>query len=507
VPLIRVRPSNARGFVRRHPRSRRAFQYSNGETLFPIPVRISAEDLLRVPSWRAEVVRLRAHDVNFVEVPVSWPEALSVSEQEQALLAVDRLLVEAERTGRLAVLLRLEAPEDVSGTGADSYREQLGRWVQRWAYSPALAAWYLAGAGDGVNGTQRAAFVNAVREVDSYNHLIAVPATGDGAAVGDLTVAPQEWQRPSNRYALLEAQSGSDSTVPLPGEDTWQSLVLGGVGLPIQPYRPGMPEGETTLRRIAQLARAAGKIPYQTTATPITGLVPADSPGSFTRYGKSVVGWVAPDDEHTFALPRLAMGRYQLLLWDPARDRFLDDSVLQFDGTPRRMKLPETLSAVYFMLRPARGGAQPKAVSTPAVSRLAPPPKPAVQRRTTWKPVPKHQVQAPKRPVRKAKPVATTRRAVRSKPFAKPKPTPVRSRGKVRAKPPVKSSKRTSRGQTRVKKSPAKKAPVKKTATLKSRKSAKRVVSKKPARTSVKARKAPATSSRATKKRSVKRRR
>lgn len=507
VPLVRVQPSNARGFVRRHARSRRALQYSNGGTLFPIPVRIAAEDLLRISDWHAEVARLRAHDVNFVEVPVSWPETQSKEIQEQALGAVDQLLLEAERTGRLAVLLRLEAPQDVSGTGADAYREQLGRWTRRWAYSPALAAWYVTGANDTVDAETRASFVRAVRQVDSYNHLVAINAADGAVGVGDLTVAPFEWQRPSNRYSLLEAQPAIDVAAPLPGEDTWQSLVIGGVGLPIQPYQPGTPEGEATLRRIAQLARAAGKVPYQTYATPVTGLVSADTPGSFYRYGKAVVGWVAPDGEHTFALPRLAAGRYQLSLWDPARDRFLDDSVLQFDGGQRRMKLPESLAAVYFMLRPAGRASAPskptRVAAAPKPAALArPAPRPVWKPKPIWKPKPvvkpgfKPRGWYQKRWAPKPKPVVKSKRGVRVKPV--PKPKPLQGRGKVKVKPALKPSKRRAKGQPR-----GKKAPAKKPAAVKSRKAAKRPAPKKAVARASKARKAPV----AARKRSVKRKR
>lgn len=492
VPLIRVRNSGARGFVRRHPRSRRALRYSNGDTLFPIALRISSEDLLRVPDWHAEVVRMRAHDVNFLEVPVSWPEELPAEERQRALTAVDRLLVEAERSGRLAVLLRLEAPEDVAGTGSDPYRAQLVQWTRRWAYSPALAAWYVAGASSAVSPEQRTAFVRAVREVDPYNHLIAVPLTGEDPAPADLTVAPQQWQRPSNRFALLEADSESASPAPLPGENTWQSLVTGGIGLPIQPYQPGTPEGEATLRRTAQLARAAGKVPYQTAASPVTGLVPADTPGSFYRYGKAVVGWIAPDGEHSFALPRLASGRYQLLLWDPERDRFLDNSVLQFDGTQRHMKLPDTLSAVYFMLRPSSGkGAAPVrhapvsrpvaiAKATPA-AHPAPRPKPAVRPKSAAKP----KVSTKHSPVKVVRVAAKPKRTSPGKPLSKAKPKVRYVHAAVKAKAAGKASKRPVKKQVT-----PKRRPVKKAVPVKSGSRSKRVAAKKAMARPVKARKA-----------------
>lgn len=479
VPLIRVRASNARGFVRRHPRSRRALQYSNGGTLFPIPLRISAADLTRVPDWHAEVARMRAHDVNLLEVPVAWPESLPGTEREEAAAAVDRLLVEAERSGRLAVLLRLEAPDDVSGTGAEAYRAQLGQWARRWAYSPAVAAWYLAGATEAVSAEQRAAFVRAVREVDPHDHLVAVPDGPGGPAPADLTVAPLRWQRPANQYSLLEAQEESGEPVPLPGEATWQSLVLGGIGLPIQEYRPGTPEGETALRRIGQLARAAGKVPYQVTGVPVTGLVPADTPGSFSRYGRAVVGWVAPDADHTFALPKLSAGRYELLLWDPERDRFLDDSVLRFDGSPRRLKLPDSLTAVYFMLRPAAGGAavpsQPRAAARPRPAMPVPTPAQRLAATSaTPRPVAKKvAVRRPAAPPRKTKASATSRRNSLVKAAAKPG---------ARRKPAGTKAQAAKTSRRVVKAQPKRKPSVTKKTVAKSAKASKRPAPKKPAK-------------------------
>lgn len=514
VPLIRVRNSGARGFVRRHPRSRRALRYSNGDTLFPIALRISSEDLLRVPDWHAEVARMRAHDVNFLEVPVSWPEELPAEERERALTAVDRLLVEAERSGRLAVLLRLEAPEDVAGTGSDPYRAQLVQWTRRWAYSPALAAWYVVGASSTVSPEQRAGFVRAVREVDPYNHLIAVPAAGEDPAPADLTVAPQQWQRPSNRFALLEADSESGSPAPLPGENTWQSLVTGGIGLPIQPYRPGTPEGDTTLRRTAQLARAAGKVPYQTAASPVIGLVPADTPGSFYRYGKAVVGWIAPDGEHSFALPRLSAGRYQLLLWDPERDRFLDNSVLQFDGTQRHMKLPDMLSAVYFMLRPASGKAPASVplvrhapvlrtvVVAKAVAAARPAPRPKLVVRP--KSAAKSKVSAKRPPAKAIKVTAKPKRRLPAKPVPKPKSKPKARyvHAAAKAKPAVKAGKRPAKKQITSKRQAAKKP-----APAKSAPRSKRVSAKKPVARPAKTRKAAVKQPRPAPKRMGKRKR
>jgi hypothetical protein len=384
VPLVRVSPSKARGFIRKHPTSKRALQYANGGTLFPIPVRLHGEDLLRDLNWHQEIARLRAHDVNFLEIPVAWPEELDAADREKLLRSVDRLLVEAEQTGRLAVVLRLLPPNDVTSTGAKSYREQLERWGRRWAYSPALAAWFVAGATGRVAADERASFVRAIRGADTYHHLVGVPASGEAGAGADLSVALLDWQRPVNRYSLLEVEPKDGDPEPLPGEDTWQSLVLGGVGLPIREYRPGTSTGEELLTRTGLLAKAAGKVPYQSPAAPVIGLLPADEPGSFCKYGKAYVGWVAASGDHSFPLPRLATGRYELLLWDPGKDRFLDQTVLRFDGASRRMRLPETLSAAYLLLRPTNraasstGAPKPAHAAAPAPRKVAAP-KPATR--------------------------------------------------------------------------------------------------------------------------------
>ncbi|MGV3721471.1 MAG: hypothetical protein ACO1SX_11235, partial [Actinomycetota bacterium] len=228
VPLIRVRASAARGFVGKHPTSRRVLKYGNGGTLFPIPLRLHSADLNPSVDWRTEIARMRAHDVNFLEIPVPASEALSEAEQDTLYRTIDRLLLGAEATGRLRVMLRLEPPPDLGGDGSTSYREQLERWTRRWSYSPALAVWYVAGATGDVSAEERAAFVRAVKAADSYRHLVAVPEDGEAGAGASLTVARQNWQQPSSRYALLEAEPQDTDPEPLPGEDTWQMLVVGG---------------------------------------------------------------------------------------------------------------------------------------------------------------------------------------------------------------------------------------------------------------------------------------
>jgi hypothetical protein len=367
VPLIRVRASSARGFVRKHPTSRRVFQYGDGGTLFPIPLRLHAEDLRPSVDWRAEIARMRAHDVNFLEIPVPAPESLSEPEQDAVFRTIDRLLLEAETTGRMRVMLRLEPPKDLAGTGVTSYREQLERCAERWSYSPALATWLVAGATAQVAASERASFVRAVKAADSYRHLVAVPEDGEAGAGADVTVARQNWQQPASRYALLEAEPQDTDPEPLPGEDTWQMLVVGGIGLPFRLYRPDSEDALPLLQRTRELAQAAGKIPFQVAAAPQPGVLPTDAPGAYCRYGTVYAGWAAVDSTHSLPLPKLTSGRYELLMWDPARNRFLDDAIQRFDAGKRLIRVPESLEAVYFLLRrattrpvPAKPAAKPR---------------------------------------------------------------------------------------------------------------------------------------------------
>ncbi|MGV3720772.1 MAG: hypothetical protein ACO1SX_07665, partial [Actinomycetota bacterium] len=108
-----------------------------------------------------------------------------------------------------------------------------------------------------------------------------------------------------------------------------------------------------------EIAQAAGKVPFQSAATPQPGILPADSPGAYCRYGAVFAGWAAVDTAQPLPLPRLAAGRYELLLWDPAGNRFLADAVLRFDSSKRQIRVPETLDAVYFLLRPAAASPAP----------------------------------------------------------------------------------------------------------------------------------------------------
>jgi hypothetical protein len=323
--------------------------------------------MLRGLDWRAEFARLRAHEVNFIELTALWPGALPAAQQQAALRSLDSALIEAERTGRLGVQLKLACPPDVADNGAGAYETQLLRWVRRWSYSPALATWYVAGAHGEVPPQYCARFVQLVRANDPYSHLVAVPGLpGEDRAGADLQVQPWNWQRPANRFALMEVPDRLDGPRPLPGETSWQNLVLGGVGLPLWPYRPGAADGADVLQRIARMARVAGRVPYQAGGTPVTGIVPVDSPGTFCRYGDTLVGWLAPE-ESRLGLPALPPGRYRVRFWDPETDNLLAQRRIAWDPS-RRLDLPAA-RALYLQLdrlpAPAAPAPKPAAANKP----------------------------------------------------------------------------------------------------------------------------------------------
>jgi hypothetical protein len=355
VPLVRVTASHRRGFVHLHPHSRRALRYSDGGTLFPIGVRLTPDDLTAHSDWKAEIARLRAHDVNFVELPVPWMEERAAADAFQR--SVDAFLVAAEQTGRLAVLLRLEAPADAATAGQTAYREHLERAVRRWSYSPAVAAWYVTAAGPDAPAAQRAELLRVVRAADAYHHLVAVPSDSPTPGAGaDIGVGTWNWQRPANQFAFLEVPDRTAGPTPLPGESSWQMLVLGGVGLPLWPYRPGAPDALPFLQRIGRLAKVAGTVPYQTGAAPISGVIPVDTPGSFCRYGGVYVGWLSLDKKPSLLLPALPRGKYEVRTWDPGNDVHLSDALTWSSGERFEVPVPAGLPAAFLEVRPAHGG-------------------------------------------------------------------------------------------------------------------------------------------------------
>lgn len=437
VPLVRVRSSSRPGFLRLDPNSRRALKFSQGGAFFPVGVRVSAEDL-RSPDWKSHFDRLRRSGVNYFEVPVEWPDEAAPAEQAAGERAIDNLLLAAELAGRIGVQLRLQAPASLTEENAAEYESQLQRWTRRWAYSPALAVWNVAGVSDGMSEDLCARFVQAVRRADTYDHLIALPsASGRVRAGADLPVMPFQLQRAGSRFAMLEMPAGGPGAAPLPGESSWQLLAAGGIGLPLYPYEADAAENGAFLKRMSGLARAARSIPFHASAETPSGLVPIDTPASFGRYGKVLVGWIAPDTERSLRVPRLPRGRYRAQFWDPSTDAPVSQDVAWSDGRTLALALPESLQAVYFQLAPTTGAPAAK----PAASKPAP--KAIAARKPASRPKPVRTAARPK-PVKKtaaqlraekraaAKRAAAERAAAAKRKQAKRK-TPAQLRAEKRA--------------------------------------------------------------------------
>lgn len=356
VPVVRVRPTRHPGFLRLHPSSGRLLRWSNAGGFFPIGVRLSREDLHAVIDWRAELARLRARGINYLEVPAVWPGALTDGEREAELRRVDALLLLAERLGGIGVQVDLLAPE---GAGADpeAYAVQLGHWVRRWSYSPAVALWNVAGATDAVAPDVSSRWVRAVRSADGYGHPVAVPAAGSGSqgrAGADLQVLPADWQRPVQRFAILEAPELPPDASPLPGETTWQLLAVGGIGVPVQPFHPGGRDlGVAALQ--SRLAAAARSIPFQAPVRRITDVLAVDTPGTIAQYGAVLSGWVAPDAARSLTFRTLPKGRYRARFWDPSTNMGRGANAVWSDGSRCVVRLPADLRTVYFQVEPISG--------------------------------------------------------------------------------------------------------------------------------------------------------
>jgi hypothetical protein len=359
VPLIRVRASGRPGFLRVQP-DRRILKYSSGERLFPVGVRLCADDLCNRTDWHAEFRKLRGAGVNYVEIPVPDLSMLPDAEQREVLGTVFALLIDAERAGGPVIQVRFQLPPPPDGS-AGPFEEHVLRCVRFWSHSPALAAWRIAGGG-AVPPDDYGRLVRLIRSADAYRHPIVVPqevqeALADREARADLVAAPCDWQQPANRAALLEAPETSGEAgephAPSPGEASWQMLVQGGVGLPLWRYHPGAPETDLLLQRIACFAQAARSIPFEGKAYPLSGVLPEGSLGSFCRYGKSLAGWLVPETDAPLMLPSLPRGRYRVRFWDAAKDSYAGDAFLWSDGGRTPVDLPAGLEAVCLLAEPA----------------------------------------------------------------------------------------------------------------------------------------------------------
>lgn len=472
VPLIRVQRGRKPGFVKVSSGARRALEFSNGRPFFPVGVRLVPEDIQPGSEWRPLMTRLLASEVNFLDLPVAWTADLSPEEQQSHLRHIDTALVEAERTGRIYLQLRLLPPADETEVGRSAYEAQIQRLARRWSYSPAVASFYLAGATQQVPPEVRQRWLRAIRAVDPYRHVVAVPGNpGEARPGGDLVVQPWNWQRPANRGALLEVPERFEGPAPLPGESSWQSLVLGGVGLPVWPFRPNAADSSAVLERIGKMGRAARRVPYQASPRQLSNVVSVDTPGSFCQYGRVCVGWVAPEADRVLNLSALPRGRYRVSFWDPALDAPAGTQQLWSTGSSARVELPQGLKTVFVQVEPTTAPTRQAAPIPPPRTvvrpKPTPRPKPAARRPVRVVVKPKPVVKKPRKPTRiELRRAAAAKKASAKKEAArKAAAKKAAARKKSARKSPSKKA-ATKKAVTR-KKTAAKKAPSKSKKTVK----------------------------------------
>lgn len=412
VPLIRVQASSRPGFVRLHPDSPRTLAYTSGAAVFPMGVRLASSAVTDV-DWKEELPLLRARGINYLAVSVPCLPEAGTQERLAVTRALDALLLNAELNGRPLVQVRLDPPAEVSAEAASAYERQVQEWVRRWSYSPILAAWEVPGHEEGISPELQSRVLDAVRQADSYGHLIAARcADGELPPGAHLAVAPANWQRPANRKVLMDAQTPTATHSRLPGEASWQMLVLGGLGLPLQDYAPGSPEGLSVLKRLERMGAFARSTPYHARPIPLADVVPLDVPGSFCRYGSVLVGWTAPEQSGPFKLPSIPRGRYRVQILNPTTDATISEQHVWSDGAGTEIQLPPNLQAVFFQVSPAPAAAPTKK----ATSR-----KPVAKRATT------RSRSASSKKVRKAAPTRRTTRVSRTRPSTRTKRTVRRS--------------------------------------------------------------------------------
>jgi hypothetical protein len=354
VPGLRVLSGSRPGFLQLHTSSSRVLQYSRGGVFFPMGVRLLQEDPVD-HDWPAELRKLRDAGLNYLELPVAAPGSTSSGEQGKWQATIDRILAEADRLGGFGIQLRFEPP---NSSEIDRYTRQLQRCAARWSYSPSVAFWRLGLGEDPASASLVRRCVESIRAADPYRHPVAGPASAAGSGL-DIVAAPFDFQRPSNRRMLYDLPVTSSSAVLLPGEDTWQTLVVGGVGLPLAPYRVGAPGTEGTLKRLSALAQAARLVPFGLPAAPLPNVLPVDAPGAFCRYGAAWVGWIATEGERRVRLPLLPRGPYRVRYWDAETGSALENRVVESDGTALSLVLPGEPSGIAVLVTRGVGGGTP----------------------------------------------------------------------------------------------------------------------------------------------------
>lgn len=348
TPVLRVRGGQRVSSLPVWSVGSRVFQRSNGTSLFPLGLLLERDDLRGSVNWSTEFIRFRRASVNFLDVPIPWPAEGAGFEGSAAARDIDALVSLAGRERHFGLQIRIEGP--AGDAGSDAHVQQIQRCVRRWGHSPAVANWYL----PGETTANFRALVQAARAADPYRHLIAVPV-GVQDSGADLTVGPANWSHPGNQRAIFEAVGATTATAPLPGEDSWQMLVLGGIGVPLQRYRVGSPEGEAALRRVQALANVARAVPFHAPGVALTGILGADMPGSFCRYGRTWVGWLSPEGTQRIRLPVVGRGRYRVRFWDAASDQSAGTAYVWSAGAGAELELPRSARTVFLQVDAASG--------------------------------------------------------------------------------------------------------------------------------------------------------
>ena len=338
VPRFVVKASRSPGFVRLGPSTGRCLIFSRGGTLFPIGVQFTPEAVASVKNWGQEFRRLKRAKVNFAVLPVAAPgEAASQDDLERT----DAAVLAAELVG---VYLQVELPSPSSFD--ESGLARLKQMVSRWSYSPAVAVWCAPSAPLPEQSNQ---LIEAVRSRDPYRRPIAGAARE--RVKWDLAWGGMDLRFPAAPGALLYAGQPVDSPL-LPGENSWQGLAAGGVGMPMQPYDPRSPVAGQTLRMLEAVAGAAAGVAWKSAVASVPGVIPADVPGSVSMQGGVVLVWMPRPEAGVVTIPRLAKGSYRFRCWDAATNRPVAYRKVISTGGPVRIALPPNVGFVYFQLEP-----------------------------------------------------------------------------------------------------------------------------------------------------------
>ncbi len=468
VPVVQVRGTVGQGFYRFDPASPRVLARSAGSHCFPIGVSIDAAAVRVQSNWQPELERLRQAGVNYLDVGIEWAGRLTPDEKASMIRSVDQLLMLAEQNGNLGVQLRLEGPLGFEAA-SDEYLVQTEEWIQRWSYSPAVAAWFLSPLTPDVPDACCEAVVRAVRKADAYRHVVCTPESHAGGprAGADLSVGAWRWDQPELRPGIRLAGPLPEGVVPLPGETNWQHLALGGTGLPLHPYLPGA-DDDGVLNQARVLSRVASEIPFSQGAAPVRQALDPDIPGALCRYGKVYIGWLVGPPGKPMPVGPMARGRFRVRLFDPANGKLLSSNEVVSEGRNGLLTPPAGYPAIFFQIDPVspttaaatHSRPRPTAARSTSGGRVpAARPSTSTTKKSTKKPTKKPAKKPTKKPSRatssrRAKPAAA-KKPVRKQPTSRKKPT-------SRKRPTPGPTRRTTATVAKKKPSSTKKAVTKK---------------------------------------------